>query len=87
MILSKAAYRIIIGRLTTRCAAFLCSDAEMSDPSAAAFWQPRDPGALVDQALALLRAIDFGLVEDLQSTLCLATARLGYQVQLGRISL
>ena len=49
----------------------LCGDAEMSDPSAAAFWQPRDPGALVDQALATLRAIDFGLVEDMQSTLAL----------------
>jgi hypothetical protein len=46
----------------------LCGDAEMSDPAAAAFWQPRDPGALVDQALATLRAIDFGLVEDMQST-------------------
>ena len=46
----------------------LCGDAEMSDPSCAAFWQPRDPGALVDQALATLRAIDFGLVEDMQST-------------------
>jgi Sulfotransferase family len=49
----------------------LCGDAEMSDPSAAAFWQPPDPGALVDQALATLRAIDFGLVEDMQSTLAL----------------
>ncbi|HEX9425683.1 MAG TPA: sulfotransferase family 2 domain-containing protein [Pyrinomonadaceae bacterium] len=46
----------------------LCGDAEISDPSAAAFWQPRDPGALVDQALATLRGIDFGLVEDMQST-------------------
>ena len=44
----------------------------MSDPTAAAFWQPRDPGALVDQALATLRAIDFGLLEDMQSTLALA---------------
>ena len=46
----------------------LCGDEEMSDPSAAAFWQPRDPGAVVDQALATLRGIDFGLVEDMQST-------------------
>jgi hypothetical protein len=46
----------------------LCGDAEMSDPLAAAFWQPRDPGALVDQALATLRRIDFGLVEDMQYT-------------------
>lgn len=46
----------------------LCGDAETNDPSAAAFWQPRDPGALVDQALATLRAIDFGLVEDMRST-------------------
>jgi Sulfotransferase family len=50
---------------------FLCGDAEMSDDKAVAFWQPRDPGALVDQALATLRTIDFGLVEDLQSTLAL----------------
>ena len=50
----------------------LCGDEEMSDPTAAAFWQPRDPGALVDQALATLRAIDFGLLEDMQSTLTLA---------------
>jgi hypothetical protein len=50
----------------------LCGDEEMSDPSAAAFWQPHDPGALVDQALATLRAIDFGLLEDMQSTLTLA---------------
>jgi hypothetical protein len=35
---------------------------------AAAFWQPRDPSALVDQALATLRATDFGLVEDMQYT-------------------
>ena len=49
----------------------LCGDPEMSDWSAAAFWQPRDPGALVDQALTTLRAIDFGLVEDMQSTLAL----------------
>ncbi len=49
----------------------LCGDAEMSDPAAAAFWQPREPGALVDQALATLRAIDFGLVEDMQSTCAL----------------
>jgi Sulfotransferase family len=46
----------------------LCGDAEMSDPLAAAFWQPRDPGALLDQALATLRAIDFGLIEDMQYT-------------------
>jgi hypothetical protein len=46
----------------------LCGDAEMSDPAAAVFWHPRDPGALVDRALATLRAIDFGLVEDMQST-------------------
>jgi Sulfotransferase family len=50
----------------------LCGDAEMSDPLADAFWQQRDPGALVDQALATLRAIDFGLVEDMQSTLAVA---------------
>jgi hypothetical protein len=50
----------------------LCGDEEMSDPLAAAFWEPRDPGALVDQALATLRAIDFGLLEDMQSTLTLA---------------
>src|SRR4030095_12486893 len=46
----------------------LCGDKEMSDPLTAAFWQPRDPCALVDQALATLRGIDFGLVEDMQST-------------------
>ena len=50
----------------------LCGDEEMSDPLAVAFWQPRNPGALVDQALATLRAIDFGLLEDMQSTLTLA---------------
>jgi hypothetical protein len=50
---------------------FLCGDAEMSDYTAAAFWQPRDPGVLVYQALATLRTIDFGLVEDMQSTLAL----------------
>jgi hypothetical protein len=46
----------------------LCGGEEMSDPLSAAFWQPPDPGALVDQALATLRRIDFGLVEDMQST-------------------
>jgi hypothetical protein len=46
----------------------LCGDGEMSDPSAAAFWQPPDPGALVDHALAALRGIDFGLVEDMPSS-------------------
>jgi hypothetical protein len=46
----------------------LCGDEEMSDPLAAAFWQPRDPGALVDQALATLRRIDFGLIEDMPFT-------------------
>jgi Sulfotransferase family len=50
----------------------LCGDEEMSDPLTVAFWQPRNPGALVDQALATLRAIDFGLLEDMQSTLTLA---------------
>ena len=50
----------------------LCGDEEMSDPLTAAFWQPRDQGALVDQALATLRSIDFGLLEDMQSTLTLA---------------
>src|SRR5438034_451693 len=45
---------------------------EMSDPLAAAFWEPRDPAALVHQALATLRAIEFGLLEDMQSTLTLA---------------
>jgi len=49
----------------------LCGDVEMSDWSAAAFWQPRNPGTVVDQALATLRTIDFGLVEDMQSTLAL----------------
>ncbi len=48
------------------------SDEEMSDPLAAAFWEPRDPAALVHQALATLRAIEFGLLEDMQSTLTLA---------------
>ena len=50
----------------------LCGDEEMSDPLAAAFWEPRDPAALVHQALATLRAIEFGLLEDMQSTLTLA---------------
>ena len=50
----------------------LCGDEEMSDPLTVGFWQPRNPGALVDQALATLRAIDFGLLEDMQSTLTLA---------------
>jgi hypothetical protein len=50
----------------------LCGDEQMTDPLAAAFWQPRDPGALVDGALATLRAIDFGLLEDMQCTLALA---------------
>ncbi len=61
----------------------LCGDPEMSDPSAAAFWQPRDPGALVDQALATLRAIDFGLVEDMQSTLALAQHACATKFNLG----
>ena len=61
----------------------LCGDAEMSDPLAAAFWQPRDPGALVDQALATLRAIDFGLVEDMQSTLALAQHACATKFNLG----
>ncbi|HZR04907.1 MAG TPA: sulfotransferase family 2 domain-containing protein [Candidatus Udaeobacter sp.] len=61
----------------------LCGDAEMSDPSAAAFWQPRDPGSLVDQALATLRAIDFGLVEDMQSTLALLQSAWATKFNLG----
>jgi hypothetical protein len=50
----------------------LCGDEAMSDPLGDAFWQPGDPGALVDQALATLKVIDFGLLEDMQSTLILA---------------
>jgi hypothetical protein len=50
----------------------LCGDEAMSDPLAAVFWQPSDPAAVVDQALTTLRAIDFGLLEDMQSTLSLA---------------
>ena len=46
----------------------LCGDAEMNDPVFAAFWQPDDPGDLLDQALATLRGIDFGLMEDMRST-------------------
>ena len=61
----------------------LCGDAEMSDPSAAAFWQPRDAGALVDQALATLRGIDFGLVEEMQSTLALAQHAFATRFDLG----
>src|SRR5581483_2859984 len=61
----------------------LCGDAEISDPSAAAFWQPRDPGSLVDQALATLRAIDFGLVEDMQSTLALLQSAWATKFNLG----
>jgi hypothetical protein len=49
----------------------LCGDEEMNDPLAGAFWQPRDPGAFVDQAVATLRAMDFGLLEDMESTLTL----------------
>jgi hypothetical protein len=49
----------------------LCGDWEMSSPVTAAFWQPRDPGALLDQALGTLRSIDFGLLEDMQSTFAL----------------
>src|SRR6266404_4826938 len=50
----------------------LCGKEEMNDPLAAAFWQPGDPGLLVDQAMATLRTIDFGLLEDMPSTLALA---------------
>src|SRR5262249_50740356 len=61
----------------------LCGDKEMSDPLAAAFWQPHDPGAFVDQALATLRAIDFGLLEDMQSTLALAQHACASKFSLG----
>jgi Sulfotransferase family len=56
------------GQIRNLMCRMLCGDKEMSNPFAAAFWQPPDPGALIDQALATLREIDFGLVEDMQFT-------------------
>jgi hypothetical protein len=61
----------------------LCGDPEMSDPEAAAFWQPPDPGAFVDKAVATLRAMDFGLVEDMQSTRALLQHAWGTKFDLG----
>ena len=61
----------------------LCGDEEMSEPATAAFWQPQDPAALVDQAIATLRAIDFGLLEEMRSTLILAQHFCGTKFNLG----
>ena len=61
----------------------LCGDPEISDPKAAAFWQPPDPGAFVDKAVATLRAMDFGLVEDMQSTRVLLQHAWGTKFDLG----
>lgn len=61
----------------------LCGDGEMSDPSTAAFWQPSDPGLLLERALATLRAIDFGLVEDMQSTRALVQHAWATDFELG----
>jgi hypothetical protein len=47
----------------------LCGEAKLSDPSNPSFWEPEDPGAMVEQSLANLRAIDFGIVEEMDTTL------------------
>ena len=49
----------------------LCGDAKMLDPSNPSFWDPEDPGAMVEQSLANLGAIDFGIVEQMEATLML----------------
>jgi hypothetical protein len=61
----------------------LCGDEEMSDPLTVAFWRPRNPGALVDQALATLRRIDFGLVEDMPLTQALLQRAWATKFKLG----
>src|SRR2546422_3401311 len=46
-------------------------EAKMSDPLNPSFWEPEDPGAMVEQSLANLRAMDFGIVEEMETTLML----------------
>ena len=47
----------------------LCGEAKMSHSSNPSFWEPEDPGAMVEQSLENLRAIDFGIVEEMETTL------------------
>ncbi len=49
----------------------LCGDSSLSDPHTPSFWEPEDSLALVERSLINLRGMDFGLVDDIPSTLAL----------------